>query len=688
MHHGSFAVTCALLIQRVLMSPSFLPSHYEPLLVLVSILVAILASYTALSLSERVTRSQGTASQLWIAGGAVAMGMGIWSMHFIGMLAFRLPIAIGFDFGITLVSLFLPILVSGMALWQVSQPRFPLPRLLAGALLMGAGINAMHYTGMAAMRMQPGIYYDPWLFVASVLIAIVASGTALWIAFRLRGNTPNVWLPRTGAAIVMGFAIVGMHYTGMAAANFPANSICLAAKDGFSPDSLAVMVAIATMAVLSIAMLASIYDAKLDLRSRRLAVSEAAVEERQVLLQNEREARIEAERLSEMKDEFLATVSHELRTPLSAILGWVQLLQAKPGDTVALGKGLETIERNARLQAQLIDDLLDMSRIIAGKISVDMQHIDLQQCVRAAIDTVRPAAMAKNITLDVFTAIVPAPILGDPNRLQQVFWNLLSNAVKFTPAGGTVTITVQKEQRELVVKVTDTGIGIAPGFLPHVFARFRQADASTTRRFGGLGLGLSIVKQLVELHGGTVAVASPGEAKGSSFTVRFPAVAEAAQATHSPVDAGSGQNGQLSLALTEKSAAVDLRGISVLVLDDQADALELVERVLRSHGARVIMAASANEGISVLQPLKPDVIVSDIGMPDIDGYDFMRQLRMLGKEQGGQIPAIALTAFSRAEDQVRAIQAGYNTYLAKPFNPEELVIRVAGLVGRHTQANP
>jgi diguanylate cyclase len=671
------------------MSPSFLLSHYEPLLVLVSILVAIFASYTALSLSERVTRSRGTASQLWIAGGAVAMGMGIWSMHFIGMLAFRLPIAIGFDFGITVVSLLLPILVSGIALWQVSQPRFPLPRLLAGALLMGVGINAMHYTGMAAMRMQPGIHYDPWLFVASVLIAIVASGTALWIAFRLRGNTPNVWLPRAGAAIVMGFAIVGMHYTGMAAANFHANSICLAANDGFSPDSLAVMVVIATLAVLSIAMLASIYDAKLDLRSRRLAVSEAAVEERQLLLQNEREARLEAERLSEMKDEFLATVSHELRTPLSAILGWVQLLQAKPGDMLALAKGLETIERNARLQAQLIDDLLDMSRIIAGKISVDMRHIDLQQCIRAAIETVRPAAMAKNITLDVFTAVVPATILGDSNRLQQVFWNLLSNAVKFTPAGGTVTITVQKEQREFVVNVIDTGIGIAPAFLPHVFARFRQADASTTRRFGGLGLGLSIVKQLVELHGGTVAVASPGEGKGTSFTVRFPAVAEAVlSASHSPVDAGAGQNGQLSLALTEKNAAVDLRGISVLILDDQADALELVERILRSHGARVIMAASANEGLSVLQPLKPDVIVSDIGMPDIDGYDFMRQVRMLGKEQGGQIPAVALTAFSRAEDQVRAIQAGYSTYLAKPFNPEELVVRVAGLVGRHTQANP
>jgi diguanylate cyclase len=671
------------------MPPSFLPSHYEPLFVVVSILVAIFASYTALSLSERVTRSQGTASQLWIAGGAVAMGTGIWSMHFIGMLAFRLPIAIGFDFGMTLVSLFLPILVSGIALWQVSQPRFPLPRLLAGALLMGVGINAMHYTGMAAMRMQPGIHYDPALFFASVLIAVVASGTALWIAFRLRGNTPNVWLPRTGAAIIMGFAIVGMHYTGMAAAKFPVNSICLAANDGFSQDSLAVMVAIATMAVLSIAMLASIYDAKLDLRSRRLAMSEAAVEERQALLQNEREARIEAERLSEMKDEFLATVSHELRTPLSAILGWVQLLQAKPGDAVALGKGLETIERNARLQAQLIDDLLDMSRIIAGKISVDMRRIDLQQCVRAATETVRPAAMAKNISLDVFFAVAPATILGDSGRLQQVFWNLLSNAVKFTPAGGTVTITVQKEQRELVIKVTDTGIGIAPAFLPHVFTRFRQADASTTRRFGGLGLGLSIVKQLVELHGGTVAVASPGEGKGTSFTVCFPAAAEAGlPATHAPLDGGPGQNEQLSLALPERRAAVDLRGISVLVLDDQADALELVERILRSHGARVILASSAGEGISMIRPLKPDVIVSDIGMPDIDGYDFMRQVRMLAKEQGGQIPAIALTAFSRAEDQVRAIQAGYSTYVAKPFNPEELVTRVAGLVGRHTQANP
>jgi diguanylate cyclase len=654
------------------MPPTFLSSYYEAPLVLVSIVVAIFASYTALSLSERVTRSHGLSAHRWIAGGALAMGTGIWSMHFIGMLAFRLPIPIGFDFGITLWSLILPVMVSGMALWQVSQPTFPLSRLVAGAVLMGGGINAMHYSGMAAMRMSPDIQYDGVLFLASVVIAIAASGAALWIAFRLRGSSQSVWLPRAGAAVVMGMAIVGMHYTGMAAARFPINSICRAAGDGFSQDSLAIMVIIATVAVLTITMLASIYDAKLDSRSRSLAVSEATAEERQGMLLREREARVEAERLSEMKDEFLATVSHELRTPLSAIMGWVQLLQVKADDKATVERGLETIERNARLQAQLIDDLLDMSRIISGKISVDVRRIELQQCIHAAVETVRPAALAKNINIDIFSEVGAGEILGDFGRLQQVFWNLLSNAVKFTPEGGTLTITLKREQREMLVKITDTGIGISSDFLPHVFGRFRQADASTTRRFGGLGLGLSIVKQLVELHGGTVAVSSPGEGQGSTFTVQIPVAPE-------PMSVSMANLAPAATPI-EKVKAIDLHGICVLVLDDQVDARELAQRVLQHCGARVITAAGVMEALALLDTEKPDVIVSDIGMPDIDGYDFMRQVRALGKSRGAQIPAIALTAFSRAEDQVRAIQAGFTSYMSKPFDPEELVLRVAGLV--------
>ncbi|SNT32456.1 MHYT domain-containing protein, NO-binding membrane sensor [Noviherbaspirillum humi] len=660
-----------------------LASRYEMPLVLISILVAIFASYTALSLAERVTRSAGRAARLWIAGGALAMGTGIWAMHFIGMLAFRLPIAIGFDFTITLLSLLLPILVSGMALWQVSQPQLPRKRLVAGALLMGLGINAMHYTGMAAMRMDPGIHYDSRLFAASVVIAVLASGAALWIAFRLRGNLPNVWQPRAGAAILMGIAIAGMHYTGMAAASFPLGSVCLAAGAGFSLDGLAIMVILATFGVLGVTMMASIYDAKLEARSRILAMSVATAEERQQLLLREREARAEAERLSDMKDEFLATLSHELRTPLNAVLGWTQLLRMKRGDEATLARGLETIERNARAQAQLIDDLLDMSRILSGKIRIEMQRVDLAACVAAALETVRPAAMAKSIRLQAELAPNAGTVSGDPNRLQQVLWNLLSNAVKFTPEGGMVAISLTVEGDDAVVTVTDSGIGIAPDFLPHVFDRFRQADASTTRQHGGLGLGLSIVRHLAELHGGAVSASSSGAGQGATFTLRLPVAGSDAAVRAEKTDPG-----QASRDLPAARDLGNLSGIRVLVVDDQDDARDLVERILQNCGAVTIGASSAGQALSLVEQAPPDVIVSDIGMPGMDGFEFMRRVRAFGAARGGDVPAVALTAFSRAEDQKRALQAGFNHYLSKPFEPADLVDCVAGLTTQARAANP
>jgi NO-binding membrane sensor protein with MHYT domain/nitrogen-specific signal transduction histidine kinase/ActR/RegA family two-component response regulator len=648
-----------------------LTGHYETPLVLVSILVAILASYAALSLAGRVSESRGRAVSAWIVGGAIAMGSGIWAMHFVGMLAFRLPIPIAFDLPLTLASLLLPILASSLALWQVSRAELGWKRLAVSAVLMGIGINAMHYTGMAAMRMAPGIVYDPWLFALSVAIAIAASGLALWIAFRLRRNVPHVWLPRVGAAVVMGAAIVGMHYTGMAAANFPLGSVCMAASGGVNHEGLATLVVIATFGVLGFALLASLFNARLEANARVLEVSQATAAERQNLLTRERAARDEAERLSALKDEFLATLSHELRTPLNAVLGWASMLQRGVRDEATLKRGLETIERNARAQGQLIDDLLDMSRIISGTLRLDVQQIEPEKIVEAALGTVHPAAVAKRLDLRVDVARGLGTVLADPGRLQQVMWNLLSNAVKFTPNGGMVQVLLGRDGHDVVIRVADSGIGIEPEFLPHVFDRFRQQDASITRRHGGLGLGLSIARQLVELHGGTIGVASPGPHAGTTFTVRLPlAQPEAATPQPEPV------------RMPEAKAEGVLAGVKVLLVDDADDTLEVLQQILQHSGARIMAATSAGTALALLEREQPDVIVSDIGMPDVDGFELMRRIRRRSAGAGGAIPAIALTAFTRQDDRAKALQAGFNDYLAKPVEPSLLVTHIAQAVGQ------
>jgi signal transduction histidine kinase/CheY-like chemotaxis protein len=652
-----------------------LAGHYETPLVLISIMVAIAASYAALSLAGRVSESRGRAVLAWVVGGSIAMGSGIWAMHFVGMLAFRLPIPIAFDLPLTLASLLLPIGASCLALWQVNRAALGWKRLCASALVMGIGINAMHYTGMAAMRMEPGIVYDPWLFALSVVIAIAASGLALWIAFRLRRNVPHVWLPRVGAAVVMGAAIVGMHYTGMAAASFPLDSVCMAARGGVDHDGLATLVVIATIGVLGIALLASLFDARLEANARVLRISEATAAERASLLTRERAARDEAERLSALKDEFLATLSHELRTPLNAILGWSSMLQRGGKDPETLKRGLDTIERNARAQGQLIDDLLDMSRIISGNLRLDVQLLEPDKVIEAALGTVHPAAVAKRIDLRVDVARGLGVVLGDPGRLQQVMWNLLSNAVKFTPAGGMVQVMLGRDEQDVVIRVADSGIGIAPDFLPYVFDRFRQQDASITRKHGGLGLGLSIARQLVELHGGTIGVSSAGNHAGTTFTVRLP-LAEPQVRTPQPEPVIAGQ------AAGQSAGEGELAGVKVLLVDDADDTLDVLQQILQHSGATTMAASNAGTALALLEREQPDVIVSDIGMPDIDGFELMRRIRRRAAGAGGAIPAIALTAFTRQDDRGKAIQAGFDDYLAKPVEPGSLVARIAQAVAQ------
>jgi signal transduction histidine kinase/CheY-like chemotaxis protein len=600
-----------------------------------------------------------------MVGGAFAMGSGIWSMHFVGMLAFRLPIPLGYDLAITLISWVLPVLVSGVALWQLSQPQLGATRLLGSAILIGAGIALMHYIGMAAMRMQPAIVWNWWLVAGSVLIAMGAAAAALWMAFRLRDDMhPRVALARMGAAVVMGAAIVGMHYTGMAAANFPAGSICLAAESGVSLAQLALLVIVATVGVLAIALLTAVYDTRLEARAHILEVSERTSRERELLLARERQARAEAERLSSIKDEFLATLSHELRTPLNAVLGWVQLLRMKK-DEESLRAGLDTIERNARLQAQLIDDLLDMSRIVSGKLRLQSEMVDPAAIVQAAIATVQPTAFSKGVEIATRLEATGARVAGDPARLEQIMWNVLTNAVKFTAAGGRIDVRLRADKGSIEVTVADTGTGIDAAFLPYVFERFRQADASTTRRHGGLGLGLAIVRQLTELHGGSVHAYSDGPGRGAVFTVRLPLA-----------DSGLGSIGSHAPALPELAAAIDdarLEGIKVLVVDDEPDTLDLMHALLSSCGARPLVADSAQAALRLLESEAPQVLVSDIAMPEIDGYEFIRRVRQHTDPAIARIPAISLSAFTRPEDIARARDAGFDAHVPKPLEAAVLL---------------
>ena len=413
-------------------------------------------------------------------------------------------------------------------------------------------------------------------------------------------------------------------------------------------------------------------EQKVAERTAELARSNA---ERQVLLEREQAARSEAERIGRMKDDFLATLSHELRTPLNAILGYAQVIRMTNMDKAELNESVAIIERNARVQAQLIEDLLDMNRIVSGKVRLEIQPVDLVEVIEAAIGTVQPSAAAKEIGLRRFIDPAAGPVRGDPSRIQQIVWNLLSNAIKFTPKGGQVQVTLQRVSSHVEIVVADNGHGIAPDFLPYVFDRFQQADASMTRVHGGLGLGLSIVRHLVELHGGTVQAESGGVGAGAVFTIRLPVmlIQEPEPQKERPHSLrSSAANGELH---------VDLSGIRVLIVDDERDGCLLVKRVLEGCQAQVETASSAEQAYSLLERQQFDVLVSDIGMPGEDGYQLIRRVRG-GDGPNQQTPAVALTAFARSEDRRRALMAGFNNFLSKPVEAAELVAVVASVVGR------
>jgi PAS domain S-box-containing protein len=396
--------------------------------------------------------------------------------------------------------------------------------------------------------------------------------------------------------------------------------------------------------------------------------------EREETLKAERAAREEAERVGRLKDEFLATVSHELRTPLNAILGWSTLLRRlEPGGEDHL-RGLETIERNARVQGQIIADLLDMSRIISGKVQLDVQALDLHDVVNAALDAVKLSMEAKKLRVRVTLDAKAGRLRGDPGRLQQVFWNLLTNAVKFTPSEGRIDVVMERVNSHLEVSIEDSGIGIKPEFLAFVFDRFRQADSSTTRRHGGLGLGLSIVKHLVELHGGSVRVKSPGEGQGATFVVALPISVIRTE------DAGSTERQAFSDVDVSTIELPSLAGVRALVVDDQEDARILLCRLIEENGGRCALAESGAEALKILEQADVNILISDIGMPEFDGYQLIRQVRSMPSPTVRNLPAIALTAYARADDRQRALLAGFQMHVSKPVEPRELIAGIASLL--------
>jgi PAS domain S-box-containing protein len=410
----------------------------------------------------------------------------------------------------------------------------------------------------------------------------------------------------------------------------------------------------------------SLFFRDINDRKRAEAVRLRLAEEREQLLQREQAAREQAETANRIKDEFLAVLSHELRSPLNPILGWSKLLQTRKFDQQRTAEALATIERNAQLQSELIEDLLDVSRILQGKLSLNPCPVNLTTTIQGGLETVRLAAEAKLIHIETHLDYQVGQVSGDPARLQQVVWNLLSNAVKFTPKGGRVEVRLNQIEDYAQITVRDTGKGITADFLPYVFDYFRQQDGATNRKFSGLGLGLAIVRHLVELHGGTVQAESPGEELGATFTVRLPLMPMPSAVKPDYPDAES---------------SFDLNGVQILVIDDETDSREFVAFVLEEAGATVITATSAEEGFAALTQFQPRVLLSDIGMPDMDGYMLIRKIRALSPEEGGSVLAIALTAYAGDFHYQQALQAGFQCHLAKPIEPNQLIKTIADIVG-------
>jgi NO-binding membrane sensor protein with MHYT domain/CheY-like chemotaxis protein len=604
--------------------------HYHHGLVLVSLLVAILASYTALTLALRIRDASRAAAPIWLCGGGFAMGVGIWSMHFVGMLALALPVEIGYDLAITLLSLLIAIVVSTFALHIASRDRVGTPAFAAGAIAMGIGICAMHYVGMAAIQITPRIQYHPGWVTASFAIAIAASFAAFGIAFTTRTGRWRRYSTAAGA-VGMGVAITGMHYAGMFAAQFPVGAQSLGSAE-VNKGWLAGSVTMITLFVLFATLLLSFVEARAAARAASMQASLAEVEE-----------------TSRAKDEFLAMLGHELRNPLASISNAVHLLGRAPAQGKEREFAQEVIARQASHLSRIVEDLLDVGRATSGKMSFNYEPLDLHVAAEQALRALRAAGKTAGRAVECEGE--STWVEADRTRIEQVVSNLVSNAVRHTTPRGRISLRVAARGGEAVLAVSDDGAGMSAETAARAFELFFQAHQDPDRKKGGLGIGLTLVRRIVETHGGTIVAASEGLGRGATFTVRLPAIPapRAARASDTPADAASGRQ--------------------VVIVEDSSDTRLSLQRILEHEGHTVHAVADGPSGLKAILRYRPDIALVDIGLPGLDGYRLAERLRAAGV--GTYL--VALTGYGLSEDKKRARAAGFDAHLTKPAPLDELM---------------
>ena len=609
--------------------------HYHNGLVLVSLVVAILASYTALTFAMRIRLAGGMAARAWLIGGGFAMGIGIWAMHFIGMLALTLPIQISYEVWTTLASMAIAVLVSSFALHIASRPMPTGRKLVAAGLAMGTGICAMHYVGMAAIEITPPIRYQLSWVAASFGIAIAASFAALGLAFTTHEDT-RWWRYRLAlGAVLMGLAITGMHYAGMAAAQFPGDATTNAGGV-VNRAWLAGAVTIVTAFVLLGALLLSLLEAQSAARTARM---QAIV--------------VEATASNRAKDEFLAMLGHELRNPLASIANAVVLIDRAPAHSPDWKLARDVIARQAAHLGRIVDDLLDVGRAVAGKMSLHMEPLNLHRAVRQALGALE--ASGKTAGRDLRYEGRPCWVRADRTRIEQVVTNLVANAVQHTSEGGRIAVEVRCDEAEVILSVSDDGEGMDPDTALRAFELFYQAH-DPSRPGKGLGIGLALVRRIVELHGGGVSVESSGPGTGAVFTARLPRIAAPGRAQRE-----------------EERRVAPRPARSVVLVEDAADARSTLHRLLEAEGHSVCIAADGESGLRAILERTPDVAIVDIGLPGLDGYEIARRARSAGT----RAYLIALTGYGLAEDRLRAIAAGFDVHLTKPAEPANLLKLIA-----------